>query len=196
MKNYNYPIRTIICKECGIEHSGNFSHVQRFCSKTCRFKNQNKRDYVAEQKNKWLINNSEKRKKISIESKKRNWSKPSNVKKRNEYSQKFEIRLKNALRSRIKISLKSNPKKSRTHELLGCSIQELKNYIEKQFLNGMSWENWGQFGWHLDHIKPLSSAKNLEEMYSLCHYTNLQPLWWWDNLSKSDKIIEYQSNNQ
>jgi len=98
--------------------------------------------------------------------------------------------------NRIKIALKKPAKKTRTHLLVGCSIQELKNYIEKQFVNNMSWENWGQFGWHLDHIKPLSSAKNLEEMYSLCHYTNLQPLWWWDNLSKSDKIIEYQSNNQ
>jgi hypothetical protein len=57
--------------------------------------------------------------------------------------------------------------------------------------SGMNWNNWEQFGWHLDHIKPLSSAKSIEEMESLCHYTNLQPLWWRDNLSKSDKIIEY-----
>jgi hypothetical protein len=107
------------------------------------------------------------------------------------YSQTLEVRLKNALRSRIKIALKKPAKKTRTHILVGCSIQELKLHIEKQFQPGMTWDNWAQFGWHLDHIKPLSSAKNIEEMESLCHYTNLQPLWWRDNLSKSDKIVEH-----
>jgi len=191
MKTYNYPSRTIICIECGNQHTGNFSHVQRFCSDTCRHKNQNKRDYVAEQKQRWLNNNVEKRKEVAIDSKKRNWNNPSNIESRKNYSQKLEVRLKNALRSRVKKTLKSNPKTTKTTLLVGCSIEELKNYIEKQFKVGMTWENWSQFGWHLDHIKPLSSAKTIEEMESLCHYTNLQPLWWIDNLLKRDKIIEY-----
>lgn len=53
----------------------------------------------------------------------------------------------------------------------------------------MCWENHGRHGWHIDHIIPLSSARNEEEIYMLCHYTNLQPLWAEDNLSKGCKII-------
>jgi hypothetical protein len=191
MKKYNYPTRTIICKECGNEHTGNFSHNQKFCSETCRYKNQNKRDYVYEQKQRWLSDNPEKRKEVAIKSKNKNWNNPNNIQQRKLYQEKLETKIKNALRSRIKKSLKSNPKRTTTNELVGCSIEELKLHIEKQFQPNMSWDNWSQYGWHLDHIKPLSSAKTIEEMESLCHYTNLQPLWWRDNLAKRDKIIEY-----
>jgi hypothetical protein len=51
----------------------------------------------------------------------------------------------------------------------------------------MSWDNHGE--WHIDHIIPLSSAKNESDLYKLFHYTNLQPLWAFDNLSKGNKII-------
>jgi len=63
-------------------------------------------------------------------------------------------------------------------------------YIEKQFTKGMSWKNHGE--WHIDHIIPLSSAKTEKELYELCHYTNLQPLWKTDNLSKNNKIPNVQ----
>jgi hypothetical protein len=53
----------------------------------------------------------------------------------------------------------------------------------------MCWENYGKYGWHIDHIVPLSSAKTEEEIYKLCHYTNLQPLWSTDNLSKGCKLF-------
>ena len=52
----------------------------------------------------------------------------------------------------------------------------------------MSWETHSLYGWHIDHIIPLSSAKTEEEIYQLCHYTNLQPLWAEDNLKKGDKL--------
>ena len=51
----------------------------------------------------------------------------------------------------------------------------------------MNWKNHSVKGWHVDHIKPLSSAKNYEDFKKLCHYTNLQPLWAKDNLIKGDK---------
>lgn len=72
-------------------------------------------------------------------------------------------------------------------EMVGCSFEELKSHIERQFLPGMSWENRGMYGWHVDHIKPLSSAKTPDELLKLCHYSNLQPLWAFDNLSKGKK---------
>ena len=81
-------------------------------------------------------------------------------------------------------------KKNKTFEIVGCEPNELKMYLEKQFVVGMSWENRNE--WHIDHIIPLSSAKTEDELYKLCHYTNLQPLWVVENIQKSNKIL---SNN-
>ena len=52
----------------------------------------------------------------------------------------------------------------------------------------MCWENRNE--WHIDHIIPLSSSKTEEDVFKLCHYTNLQPLWVNENLQKSNKIIK------
>ena len=99
------------------------------------------------------------------------------------------FKLKTNFRNRIRkyIDRKSVPSQS----ILGCSWQTFKEYIEGKFQTGMTWDNHSQFGWHLDHIIPLASAKTEDELYKLNHYTNLQPLWWRYNLSKNDKIVEY-----
>jgi hypothetical protein len=93
------------------------------------------------------------------------------------------------MRSRLGLFLnvKKITKKNKTFEIIGCSPEFLKEYIENLFIDGMSWENRNQ--WHIDHIIPLSSAKTEKQMYKLCHYTNLQPLWVEDNLKKSNKIL-------
>ena len=77
---------------------------------------------------------------------------------------------------------------SKTSKLLGCEWETVKQHIERQFTKGMTWDNQGE--WHVDHIIPLASANTEEELIKLCHYTNLQPLWAKDNLSKSDKMPE------
>jgi hypothetical protein len=82
---------------------------------------------------------------------------------------------------------KNTIKIEKTFDIVGCSSELLKAHLEQKFIKGMSWENQGE--WHIDHIIPLSSAKSEEEVYKLCHYTNLQPLWAQDNLSKGSKII-------
>ena len=76
-------------------------------------------------------------------------------------------------------------------ELVGCTIEELKIYLEKQFKEGMTWENRG-IVWHIDHIKPISKfdLTNEEEQKKCFHYTNLQPLFAIDNLRKSNKYQE------
>jgi len=77
-------------------------------------------------------------------------------------------------------------KKNKTFEIVGCSPIELKKYLESKFTEGMTWETQGK--WHIDHIIPLSFAKTEKEVYELCYYTNLQPLWAFDNLSKGSKF--------
>ena len=92
------------------------------------------------------------------------------------------------LRNRTWAILK-NKKFSRSQsssEYLGCSFEQLKTHLEAQFQPGMTWENQGQ--WHIDHIIPLASAKTIEEVYALCHYSNLQPLWAAENISKGAKV--------
>lgn len=87
------------------------------------------------------------------------------------------------------LRLSNITKKNKTLDIVGCSPENLRDFLEKKFVDGMSWENYGRNGWHIDHIIPLSSAKTEEEIYKLCHYTNLQPLWEKDNIKKSNKII-------
>lgn len=91
-------------------------------------------------------------------------------------------------RSLIRVSIKNNgyTKKSKTHEILGCSYEQFKQHIEQKFTEGMSWDN--RHLWHLDHIIPQSLGLTEEEILALNHYTNFQPLWAEDNIQKSNNI--------
>ena len=93
------------------------------------------------------------------------------------------------IRSLIKISIKNKgySKKSKTNKILGCDFEIFKAHLEKQFVKGMNWSNYGK--WHLDHIYPVSLAKDEQHLIKLNHYTNFQPLWAIDNIKKSNKII-------
>lgn len=97
------------------------------------------------------------------------------------------FKLKKDLRSRLGSVIREQSATVGIRENLGCSFEELKKYLESKFLPGMSWENWSQKGWHIDHIKPLALAQTEEEILRLMHYTNLQPLWAKDNLKKGAK---------
>lgn len=105
------------------------------------------------------------------------------------YHNDMLYRVKVNMRNRLNtfIGLNGMEKSKSTFDVVGCDPQFLKEYLEKQFKGGMSWENRGD--WHIDHIIPLSSANNEDEVYELCHYSNLQPLWAEENLSKGSKIL-------
>jgi hypothetical protein len=79
-------------------------------------------------------------------------------------------------------------KHSHTKDIIGCTFEELKLHIEKQFKPGMNWSNHSRTGWHIDHIIPMASAKTMEEAVKLNHFTNLQPLWAIENMKKKAKI--------
>lgn len=99
---------------------------------------------------------------------------------------KFYAAKKN-IRGRLQKCLKKKfwLKRSKFAEYIGCSQNELKVHLESKFTEGMTWKNYGK--WHIDHIKPMDSATCEEDLYKLCHYTNLQPLWAIDNIKKSNK---------
>lgn len=88
---------------------------------------------------------------------------------------------------------RKNLKKSRSTEfILGCSIEFFKEYIEKQFTKGMTWDN--QSEWHIDHIIPLALADSYETVCKLNHYTNLRPEWAKINLTNKDKGYSKDKN--
>ena len=72
-------------------------------------------------------------------------------------------------------------------ELSGCSKEELYTFLEAEFSEGMTWENYGK--WHVDHIRPCASfnLEDVEEQKKCFHWTNLQPLWAVDNIRKGSK---------
>lgn len=144
------------------------------------------------------------------ETKKKYRSTDEQKQKRKEYAQRLEVkqrknklalermnrlyktdllfRLKATARARLYevLTRYKYPKRGSIFKYLGCDIITLKQHLELQFKEGMNWSNYGD--WHVDHIIPLASAKNEEEIIKLFHYKNLQPLWAEQNRSKSDKF--------
>lgn len=166
---------------------------------------------------KWSLKNKEKRhlkereyrnkpevvEAIKIRSKK--WYSINKVSVLNKQKQRrindVQFKLTCALRSRLNAALKNEYKTGSAVRDLGCSIQYLRKHLELQFSNNipnkhtneqMSWSNYGagKNRWNIDHIIPVSNLDLTirENVLKLCHYTNLQPLWFYDNLKKSDKI--------
>lgn len=131
----------------------------------------NKNKILAQNKQ-WYQNNTEHHYQLT----KHNWTK--------HYKNNINFRIAKTLRSRLYVALKNNSQRSSAIKVLGCSIVELKEHLERQFQDQMSWDNYGQ--WHIDHVKPLSrfDLSNAEDLKKACHYSNLQPLWAKDNLVK------------
>ena len=130
---------------------------------------------------------------------KRNWKK-ENIEKVKEYNRKYEsnkrridpiykfsVDIRNLINDSFKRKNCIKPKK--TEEILGCSMSEFKEYILSKCTEGVKLEDFGLYGYHIDHVIPLASATSLDDIIRLCHYTNLQPLWCKENLKKSNKLI-------
>lgn len=132
----------------------------------------------------------QKRSEYYIQNKRKILDSQNKYKKRRRKESKF-ILLQRRLRNRLYYALKKTYWKKNTHfsEYIGCDKKTLVNHIESKFTEGMNWDNQGE--WHIDHIIPLSSANTVKELYELCHYTNLQPLWASDNIKKGNSIAEF-----
>ena len=112
------------------------------------------------------------------------------------YRNTLHYKIKDNMRKRIKTALKKDggKKTKRTMKLVGCTVEQLKQYIERQFKPGMSWDQRSLF--HIDHIIPCASfdLTKLSQQKKCFHYTNLQPLWAIDNIKKGAKL-DYEKEN-
>jgi hypothetical protein len=122
-------------------------------------------------------------------------TKKERVRYKERYANDLDYKMKKVLRSRLRGAIKDyankgTVKSKQTMALIGCSLEDLKKHLESQFTGGMSWDNHGE--WHIDHIIPCSSfdLSFTEEQERCFCYTNLQPLWAEDNLSKGAKYEE------
>ena len=110
-------------------------------------------------------------------------------------------KLKVLMRGRLNKVLDRKKQSKRFTKELGCTFDELVVHLESQFYSDpktgevMTWDNHTTDGWHVDHIKPLHEFDlyDDEQFKEAAHYTNLQPLWWWENLEKNKGIMRFQS---
>lgn len=176
-----YGVRTV-CKECN-----------KKISKVYREKNKDKiREYGKRRtkEGKYQEYRDKNRKQIN-----------ANKRKRHKYRMKNDpiYRLRHILRSGVHTFLNSKgvKKEIKTQELLGCTVDEFKKYLESKFYNGMTWDNYGLYGWHIDHIVPCMAfdPTNKEEQKVCCHYTNFQPLWAKDHQIKTQQDIKQYKTN-
>lgn len=96
------------------------------------------------------------------------------------------------LRTRLYCAVRSKQKKGSAVRDLGCSVEDFLRYMENQFEEGMTWENWTHDTWHIDHVIPLTAfdLTDPDDVKQACHFTNLRPMWARDNVAKSNKIPE------
>lgn len=157
------------------------------------------RDRILEQRRKnYAMNYKEKYREYRKKNKDRiRQSKQENKQKYNErtkirhkerYHSDIEYRLRISLRNRLNKVITRDSKKASVLKLVGCGLHELKLYLESKFTEGMTWNNYGK--WHIDHIKPCCSfdLTDFAQQKQCFHYTNLQPLWAKDNISKGGRI--------
>jgi hypothetical protein len=169
-----FPKKTNQCKSCRAEYMKQWQKTRI----DTRDRTEYRKEYYAKNKQKFKQWN-------------KTWRKNND---RSEYHRKYRDKNPSAklacyCRNRIRAAIKNQWKAESSLCLTGCkSWHEVKNHLESKFEKGMSWENMGE--WHIDHIKPCSSfdLTDPEEQKRCFHYTNLQPLWAKDNLSKSDKV--------
>ncbi len=175
-----YGLRSI-CKGCGSEQGRRYNKENKNKSlkryKKYRMEN---RDKIKRKRREYYYKNKAKVNRIAVEYRNNN----------------IQAKLACNLRRRLNSALRGNQKTGSAVKDLGISVEGLKKYLESKFYNNvatseeMNWYNYGYKGWHMDHIIPLSifDLTDRKQFLESCHYTNLQPLWAGENMSKGDKI--------
>lgn len=196
------------CKECvsAFNHEYHFKNKDKYNDMSSKYSKKNKEEISIKKKSYYKENREDILRKRKIYRK-------NNVEKFKEKDKKYQMNNRQSINEYNLLYVKSRSKNdhlfklsrnirslvynylrnfnitksSKTESILGCTFLEFKEYIEYQFIENMSWNNYGE--WHLDHITPISHAKNEEEVFSLNYYTNFQPMWAKDNMSKGNRYI-------
>lgn len=188
--NYFYKVKTYkdgyssSCKSCLLEYSRKY----RLDNKDKRKETQDKwRNNNPNYHKEWKNNNSDYMVLYLKEWRDNNIGYQSKYEKnRLKYDELFKHRKSISIRTRNALKVKYWVGDS-NYNLLGCGCYELKTYFESLFKDGMNWDNYGK--WEIDHIIPLVSATNIEDLYKLAIFSNLQPLWKKENRIKFTSVI-------
>jgi hypothetical protein len=170
------------CKICSRERGNKWFKKNKETRKEIYkiYREKNKKKYK-EYRDKWVKNNPEKVRALR---------RKTMAKKRNSVDGKVRVNFSIS----IVHSLRTTKGGKGWEKLLGYSLIQLKRHLEKQFLPGMTWDNYGRNGWHIDHIIPKSAFnyKSPEDIdFKRCwDLKNLRPLWATDNLKKHSKLIK------
>lgn len=176
------------CKSCACAATKEWreSNPERAREAGSRWRNANP-DRCRENRRAWKAANPDRVKKSNRASRVKNRERNNRtaaayLRRRRREDPKFNIQSR--LRGRLNRALKGEVKPASVMDLVGCSIEKLYAWIEMHFAEGMTWENRDR--WHIDHIRPVSSFDDPADP-ACWHWSNLQPLWAKDNLSKGSE---------
>lgn len=186
------------CKECVKDIQKKYKNVEGFKEKQKEYDKmtyEKNKDKILKRKKEYHIENKQEILKKKAEYR----SIPENKERNRQYIKQYKVENKDkyykyrrdnphyiAWRSVLYSTLKrlNTSKQGHTIDMLGYSAIDLKEHLEKQFLEGMTWDNHGV--WHIDHKKPVTSFDSNADMRVVCALDNLQPLWAEDNLRKKN----------
>ena len=178
----------IVCKTCGEEKSYTLFSMHgkqkpHECKNCRNEKNSEKRSLNNEEYNRKNREHYERNKE------KINETRRKNLQRRREEDPQYNIKMALHVRLYDAVKHQKGIKSLKTLELLGCTVDQLCTFLEAEFTEGMTWENYGD--WHIDHMRPCASFDLTipEEQQKCFHWTNLQPLWAQDNIRKGAKIV-------
>jgi hypothetical protein len=134
--------------------------------------------------------NKKKRESYQVRKNKINETRRKNLQRRRDEEPRYRVMMALHVRLYDAVKHQRGVKSAKTLELLSCTVDQLQTFLEAEFTDGMTWENYGE--WHIDHIRPCASfnLEDPEEQKKCFHWTNLQPLWARDNIMKGDKWEE------
>ena len=178
------------CKDChnAVNRKIRANDIEKYHMIEKRWRDKNK-EKTSQRTKKWALNNKERMNNLIASWRERNPEKYKSIALK--HRSKICYKISRTFRNRMVTSIKQGKEDKKVFELLGYTIDELIIHLQKQFVEGMDWDNYGD--WHIDHINPISSfdisSYECDEFKVAWGLANLRPLWAKDNHAKHAKIL-------